>query len=315
MIAFVLSGGGSRGALQVGALQVLIEEGIKPDLIVGSSVGAINGAALAVGPDAVGLEQLEQFWLGAEATKIYSSNLITMALRMLLKRESLVSSDEFHRFVRRHVLPQAENFADLESTRLYITAVDLASGKLHIFGDDPADSLVDAIMASTSIQPFFPPWSIAGRRFIDGGYLSNLPLLTAIERGADQIYALDLTALGDQDQRKQGLIPILLHEADIVLYHLAQFEIAEATRTLGDRLHHIQMPDFDGHSLFDFSRTREMIQRGRAIMRQYLADQAKGGAAAVGPEKERRGLNVFRERRETVDMQGAEKAVLEGLRS
>ena len=273
MIAFVLSGGGSRGALQVGALQVLLEAGIKPDMVVGSSVGAINGAALAVSPDAVGIDQLERFWLGAESTRIYSPNLITMALRVMLKRDSLVSSAEFYRFIRRHVLPQAEIFADLEATRLYITAVDLASGQLHIFGDDPSDSLVDAIMASTSIQPFFPPWSIGERRFIDGGYLSNLPLLAAIERGAQEIYALDLTALGEEADRTQGLIPILMHEADIVLYHLAQFELRQARRILGDRLHHIPMTEYDGCSLFDFSRTQEMIRRGRELMKRFLENQ------------------------------------------
>ena len=286
MNAFVLSGGGSRGALQVGALQVLFEAGVRPEMIVGSSVGAVNGAAVAAQPDEAGLEQLERFWLGAEMTKIYSPNLITMALRMLLKRDSLVSNDEFHRFIRRHVLPQAELFADLDSVWLYIAAVELAKGQLHIFGDDPADSLVDAIMASTSIQPFFPPWSIDDRRFIDGGYLSNLPLLAAIERGADQIFALDLTALGGRDERKQGLIPILLHEADIVLYHLAQFELSQARQALGVKLHHIQMTEFDGHPLFDFSRSGEMIKRGREIMTEYLASHDVAvRAASTSQEK------------------------------
>jgi len=315
MIAFVLSGGGSRGALQVGALQVLMEAGIKPDIVVGSSVGAINAAALAVGPDARGLEQLERFWRSVESTKIYSPNLITMGLRVLLKRDSLVSSDEFHRFVRRHVLPQAERFSDLDSVQLYITAVDLASGQLHIFGDDLEDSLVDAIMASTSIQPFFPPWTIADRRFIDGGYLSNLPLLAAIERGADQIYALDLTALGEEEKTRQGLIPILLHEADIVLYHLAQFEIAQARRALGGRLHHIQMPDFDGHSLFDFSRTDEMIQRGRVIMRHYLANRVNSEAQAIGRNQQPRAVREFPDAREAVGALGRETALLERVRS
>ncbi|MEJ2011490.1 MAG: patatin-like phospholipase family protein [Anaerolineales bacterium] len=312
MIAFVLSGGGSRGALQVGALQVLIEAGIKPEMVVGSSVGAINGAAIAVSPDAAGVKQLERFWLGAESTRIYSPNLIKMALRVLLKRNSLVSSDEFHRFVRRHVLPQAETFADLEQVQLYIAAVELVSGQLHIFGDDPLDSIVDAIMASTSIQPFFPPWAIAERRFIDGGYLSNLPLLTAIERGADEIYALDLTALRNEDECTQGLIPILLHEADIVLYHLAQFEIEQGRRVLGRRLHHIQMTDYDGHSLFDFSRTREMIGRGRRIMYEYLERQPASGAGRASSGKDLRSKPLHHEPAEMISSAGVS---LEGSES
>jgi NTE family protein len=306
MNAFVLSGGGSRGALQV-----LFEAGIRPDMIVGSSVGAVNGAALAAHPDETGLEQLEQFWLGAEMTKIYSPNLITMALRMLLKRDSLVSSGEFHRFVRRHVLPQAKRFADLASVQLYITAVDLGSGQLYIFGDDPADSLVDAIMASTSIQPFFPPWSINDRRFTDGGYLSNLPLLAAIERGADQIFALDLTALGGREECKQGLIPILLHEADIILYHLAQFELGQARRTLSVKLHHIQMTDFDGHPLFDFSQTGEMIKRGREIMTQYLAGYEVAAKAAPDSAEQAHSRTITLTSRKAVDILSTNQIMME----
>jgi NTE family protein len=314
MIAFVLSGGGSRGALQVGALQVLIEAGIRPDMVVGSSVGAINSAALAVSPDAAGVEQLERFWLGAESNRIYAPNLMTMALRVLLKRDSLVSSDEFHRFVRRHVLPQAETFADLDHVQLYITAVDLASGQLHIFGDDPRDSIVDAIMASTSIQPFFPPWSVAERRFIDGGYLSNLPLLAAIERGADEIYALDLTALVQDDECTQGLIPILLHEADIVLYHLAQFEIGQASRILGDRLHHVQMTDFDGHPLFDFSRTREMIGRGQRIMLEHLDRRTTARTAKASPVEDSRSAPPYDRYHESKEARSSSGVSLEGSR-
>jgi len=273
MIAFVLSGGGSRGALQVGALQVLFEAGIQPDMVVGSSVGAINATGLALSPDAEGIARLEDFWVGAESTSFFSSNPVTMAMRMLLKRDSLASNDQFHRFVRRHVLSQAETFADLSTVQLYIAAVELANGRLHIFGDDPAEPLVDAIMASTSIQPFFAPWTYAGQRYIDGGFLSNLPLLAAIERGAQEIYALDLTALGREEERTSGLIPILLHEADIVLYHLAQFELEQARRVLGARLHHVRMTDYDDHPLFDFSRTQEMIAHGRAQMRAYLEQE------------------------------------------
>jgi predicted acylesterase/phospholipase RssA len=126
-------------------------------------------------------------------------------------------------------------------------------------------------MASTSIQPFFAPWEIESGRYIDGGYLSNLPILAALERGADEIYALDLTALMAKENW-YGVIPILLHEADIVLYHLAQYEIEQARPTLGDRLHHIALTDYDGHSPFDFSMTEAMIRRGEEVMRSYLAE-------------------------------------------
>ncbi len=273
MIAFVLSGGGSRGALQVGALKALLKAGIKPDIVIGSSVGAINATGLAVDPSITGGQRLITFWRNVETTRIYDPNLITIAMRMLMRRDSLVSNDQFHCFVRRHVLAQARTFEDIQGAQLYITAVDLQTGRLVIFGDERQMNLVDAIMASTSIQLFFAPWEIQGRRYIDGGYLSNLPILTALERRADEVFALDLTALKIKENWLRGVIPILLHEADIVLYHLAQFEIEQARQTLGDRLHHIAMTDYDGHSLFDFSKTEAMIHRGEAIMRAYLSSK------------------------------------------
>ena len=149
--------GGSRGALQAGALKALVEAGIQPDLVVGSSVGAVNATALAVEPCQSGVKRLLDFWRSVERRGIYNPNLITIALRMLLGRDSLASSEQFHRFVRRHVLPRAHTFGDLHDLPLYITAVDLQTGCLEVFGDDPEMSLVDAIMASTSIHPFFPP--------------------------------------------------------------------------------------------------------------------------------------------------------------
>ncbi|TFH35755.1 MAG: patatin-like phospholipase family protein, partial [Anaerolineales bacterium] len=193
MIAFVLSGGGSRGAFEVGALRALLANGIQPDLLVGTSAGAVNATAIALDPTLEGVERLERLWLRMDEDVFYSPNPLVVALRLMLKKPSLYSNARFYRFVRAEILPQARTFSDLIKARLFLTGVDLERGDLHVFGDTPDDSVIEAIMASTAIQPYFAPWAYRGRRYIDGGFISNLPLLAALERGASEIYAIDLT--------------------------------------------------------------------------------------------------------------------------
>jgi NTE family protein len=92
MIAFVLSGGGSRGAFEVGALKALISKGIQPDLLVGSSAGAVNATGVALDPTLNGVERLESLWLSMDEGDFYSRNPLLSALRLVLKRPSLHSS-------------------------------------------------------------------------------------------------------------------------------------------------------------------------------------------------------------------------------
>ncbi len=270
MIAFVLSGGGSRGAFEVGALRALLSHGIKPDMLVGSSAGAVNAAGLALDPTLSGVRRLEALWLDMDQDDFYTSNPILTALRLVFRRPSLYSSQRMYRLVGAEVHNQAPNFAAIPHVGLYLTAVDLERGELHIFGDDPSESVVDGVMASTAIQPFFPPWRYRGRSFVDGGLISNLPLMAALERGATEIYALDVTLSSSGSNGEQDLLSLLRAEAYLVIDNLRRQELIRARSQLGNRLHHISYDRFPGLMPFDFSHTSEMISDGEAMVTDYL---------------------------------------------
>src|SRR5262245_57372667 len=161
MIAFVLSGGGNRGAVQAGALLALLERNIRPDLIVGTSVGALNGVALASNPTLEGARWIAESWRRVRRSDIFPGNPLTVGWRLLRGRGSLHAQDGFRHFVRSMLPPGVERFADLRVPCM-VTATSLSSGQLRLFGADPQELLVDAIMASTAVPPFFPPYPYGG---------------------------------------------------------------------------------------------------------------------------------------------------------
>jgi NTE family protein len=270
MIAIVMSGGGSRGAFEVGALKALCSHGIRADMLVGSSVGAVNASGMALEPTLAGVSHLEDLWLEMEREDFYSNNPLVTALRLAFRKPSLYSNQRMYRLVRTEIQSQAPTFADLNRARLYLTGVDLEKGDLHIFGDDPSESVVDAIMASTAIQPYFAPWSYRGCRYVDGGLVSNLPLLVALKRGATEIYALDVTFSPSGAGDEKDLVSLLRNEAWIVIDRMRRHELFQARKQLGSRLHHIHYTCFPGLMPFDFSHTAEMIADGEAMMAAYL---------------------------------------------
>jgi NTE family protein len=278
MIAFVLSGGGSRGAFEVGALRALISHGIQPDILVGSSAGAVNATGIAIDPSLTGVERLEQLWRGMDQSDFYRNNALAVAFRLMLNRPSLYSNQRFYRLVRSEVLPFARTFSDFDRVCLYLTGVDLATGRLHIFGDDPEDSVVDAIMASAAIQPYFRPWRYNGRRYADGGLISNLPVMAALERGATEIYALDVTQDSDFGNWEHGLMPLLKREVFLVIDQMRKQELLRARSMLGDKLHHLQYCGYPDLYPFDFSHTTEMLAEGEALASAYLKRRRRGKA-------------------------------------
>jgi NTE family protein len=270
MIAFVLSGGGSRGAFEVGALRALLSHGIQPDMLVGSSAGAVNATALALDPTLTGVDRLQNLWLSMDEKVFFPSNPVVAALRLVLRQPSLYSNQRMYRLIVSEVQHQASCFSDINNARLFLTAVNLENGAIHIFGDKPDDSVVDAIMASTAIQPYFAPWRYQGCHFADGGLISNLPLLVALERGATEIYALDVTHGSSDTGGEQDLFSILRQEVCIVIDQMRKQELLRARAKLGKHLHHIHYPRFPGLMPFDFSHTVEMIVDGELMVNDYL---------------------------------------------
>ena len=206
-VAFVLSGGGNYGALQAGALQVLLEADIHPDLLVGTSAGALNAVFMATDLTPEATQRLGEIWCSVRPEDVGTRSTLGALCRLLTNKMSTYDSQPLAHFLESHIPPGVVTFSDLKA-RAYAVAVRLPDGMLRVFGDDPADRLLDGMMASSAIVPFYLPWSCDRALYADGGMLSKLPLIIATERGATKIYAFDVQdALGSLGE-KPGIMEV-----------------------------------------------------------------------------------------------------------
>jgi NTE family protein len=183
--AFVLSGGASLGAIQVGMLRALYERDIKPDLIVATSVGAINGAFIAARPQTVDTaDELAGIWSQVGRGQVFPLNPLSGLLGFLGSRDHLVPDSRLRRLVKGHL--DHERLEELPIP-LHVVAVDVVTGEELLLSSGP---LLEAVMASAAIPAVLPPVDWEDRELMDGGVANNTPISHAIELGAREIYVL-----------------------------------------------------------------------------------------------------------------------------
>lgn len=186
MRALVLSGGGSKGSYQAGALKYILGElAVAYDVFCGVSVGAINCAFLSMFP--AGQEQqsglkLFELWGGLENSKIYQSWKPFGSLHALWKN-SFYDSSPLQHLIRKHIKLETIRNND---RRVNVGTVSLTSGKYTIF-DQTSDHFIDAVIASASFPTAFQPINFLGQLWSDGGIKEVSPIKKAVELGADVI--------------------------------------------------------------------------------------------------------------------------------
>jgi len=269
-----LSGGGNLGALEAGALLALLEHGIMPDMLVGCSVGAINAAALAVNPTIEGAQHVAQLWRQVEARDIFRGNYLSMIFRVLMHRNSLFCKKHLKRFVESHMPLHIRYFGDIRAVQLYIVAANLNTGRLEVFGDDPSDSLVDAVMASCAAIPHFPPWNYRGQQYVDGGALSVLPVGVAVEKGALEIYAIDVNCLEEIEQPIKGWLNISRRVARMVAQRQFENDLRWARCCYHANIHHIPIEYPQRLHMWELEHGAEMVEIGRQVAENFLNKQA-----------------------------------------
>ena len=197
--AFIFSGGGSLGAVQIGMLRALVEAGIQPDLVIGCSVGAINGAAFAAEPSVRGVARLERIWrrLAADDPALMPNPRLPVAVQLARKGESLHDPATLETLLTDE-LP-AETFEELRIP-FHCVATDLDRAREHWFTRGP---LVPALMASASLPAVYPAHNHDGRTFIDGGVLNEVHTERALELGATELYVLHVGHLDDRQTEVQ----------------------------------------------------------------------------------------------------------------
>lgn len=182
--ALVLGGGGAYGVVQAAYVQAVYEAGFRPSMVIGTSVGSLNGAWVAMYPDDP--EGLVEIWHGLEAINLVRLNPMRVAGRFFRRPLGLSTNEIVPRLIERHV-------GDLrfEDTKLplAIVATNLSKAEKHVFRSGP---LGPAILASTAIPGLFDPVEVDGELFLDGGLAASVDLATALAMGATEILAIDL---------------------------------------------------------------------------------------------------------------------------
>jgi NTE family protein len=270
--AFVLSGGGSLGAVQVGMLQALTEAGIRPDMLIGTSVGAVNAAWIGGRPDHDGALLLGQVWRGLRRQDIFPLSPWSGARGLLGRSNHVISNNSLGQVLRKH-LP----FERLEEAAVpvHVIATELKTGRAVLMSSGPA---VPALLASTAIPGIFPPVTIGRREFIDGGVANHTPIAAAMELGASRIFVLPV-GYPWLRQEPANALGMALHALARFIEQKLDAEVA-AYRHLAD----IQvLPTLDAPAVSpaDFSHTDELITRGYRSCRKYLASITPAPAPAA----------------------------------
>jgi NTE family protein len=183
--AFVLSGGGSLGAVQVGMLQALTERKLVPDLLVGTSAGALNAAYVAGhGTGRQALEELARSWAGVRRRDIFPMDPLRHVLALAGSRSSLYSDQGLRRLVASHL-----SYSRLEDSAIgvHVVATNLLTGEEVLLSSGDA---VSAVLASSAIPGVLPPVQRDGLTLVDGGLADNTAISQAVALGADRIYVL-----------------------------------------------------------------------------------------------------------------------------
>jgi NTE family protein len=263
--AFVLSGGASLGALQVGMLSALYERGVVADLLVGTSVGALNAAFVASRPQTPETaEELAHVWRGLRRDDVFPVSLSALVGGLRGQRDHLVPSRALRLQVRRYV-----EFQDLAEAAvpLHVVAFDVVEGREVRLSDGPAH---DAIAAAAALPGVFPPVSIGERVLIDGGVVNNTPISHAVELGAERIYVLPT-----QERRSplgrapRGALDTAIYGLGLLVDGRLEADLARYSRDA----ELIVLPPSNPRRIqpTDFEHSSHLIGQGHAASRTLLA--------------------------------------------
>ncbi len=263
-VAFVLSGGGNHGVAQVGMLRALFEHRIVPDVLIGTSVGALNAAAVAAAPSLEGVHRLERIWSGLRADDLFPGGAWARTWHVVRKQSHLVPNTGLVRLVERFA---AGSFHDL-TVPLRVVATDLATGDEVVFAAGP---LAPALLASTALPGLLPPVAHDGRVLIDGAVVDNVPVSHAFSgvRPA-QVYVLDVSgSVVARPARHPG--DALLHAFAIA--RKQRWQVERSLAPTGVEVVELPRP-LDTRGIFDLSRGEEIRHEAYVLADRFLEARA-----------------------------------------
>jgi len=263
--AFVLGGGGVLGAAEVGMLGALLDAGIRPDLIVGTSVGAINGAAVAAKPTAEAIEQLTELWSDLGRSDVFAGGPAKQ-LATVVQHGYLHSNAPLRRMLHSHLVATFEELP----VRFQCVAASIERAAARWFDRGP---LVEAVLASCAVPALLPPVKIGDEHYVDGGIIDSTPAGRAVALGARTVYVLHVGRI--ERPLRPGRWP---WEAGLVAFEIARrrgFADAMASLPEGVTVHVLPVGDDNGAPLLGLryrsaAGVRRRIERARQATAEYL---------------------------------------------
>lgn len=270
--AFVLSGGGSLGAVQAGMLAALYERDIVPDLLVATSAGALNAAYVASRPQTVATaEDLGRVWRGLHRDDVFPVRMQTVLGAVRRHGDHLVEDHGVRHLAMRHLQIQRLEQA---AVPLHLVAFDLAAGEEVLLSEGPA---LEAVLAATAIPGVLPAVKRGEQLLVDGAVANNTPISHAVELGAERIYVLPAQASGRAlGSSTRGAFDVALH----AMMLLVGARLAVDVERYAGEVELNVLPRLDTGSIqaSDFGHAARLIRDGRTRARAAL-DHAGAGTS------------------------------------
>ena len=251
----VLGGGGMKGLAHIGVIQALVERGHRPTRIIGSSVGALVGAAWAGG---MGIAKLREIAMSLRRKEVFAVAHADMALKRM-RSPALFKREPLAQLIQRTV-------GDLTFQQLdppvIVNTVDLNSGMQVFWGLPGLDDIrvADAVFASCALPGYFPPHEIGGRFFVDGAVVANVPFVAARALGPELIVAVDVSASSvlTADAQDEGFAGVFARATEILMQTLLEQRVRTWTTP---PVYYIQ-PRVEHVTMFSFDHLREEVEEG-----------------------------------------------------
>ena len=276
-VAFVLPGGATRGAAQVGMLLALAEAGIRPDFTVGTSIGALNASCYTPQPTVDGLRRLERLWVDAPRPQIFPFSPLPVLRNLVARRGYVLSNDGLRAWIESNT-----EFERLEDYPLPVHAIatDVETREPVVLSTGAA---VPALLASCAIPGVFPPIEIDGRLLCDGAVAADTPLDQAVALGATTIYVLPTMVMPstDADDREQRRVrerwgPLSPATAAAVSFHILDQVFGRSDQKAppddppGVVVHRLRAPRIEAQP-FGFGASRQLIESAHQLTTEWLS--------------------------------------------
>ncbi|WP_116206873.1 patatin-like phospholipase family protein [Amycolatopsis circi] len=273
-VAFVLGGGGSLGALQVGMLQALDEAGITPDLAVGTSVGSLNAAVLSLaGGDRLG--RLRDIWAHMTKAEAFPGGVLSQVRTLRHSKTHLFPNSGLAKIVDDH-LGAGRRFEDL-ALPLGVVTTDVDTAEPVLITSGPLQA---PLLASCAIPGIYPPVPYEDRLLYDGGLVANVPMRQALRMGAKSLVVLDCAFPGKMPGAPRTFAEVMMFTAMISMRNQAVLEAPVAARQAP--VVYLPGPAPVQVSPLDFSRTDDLASQAYHAARDHLKELTVDGPGLYG---------------------------------